>query len=231
MSGATGLYVAIQSRAKLVSDLHTQARTPNRKSHRPAHRAAHSGCVIHDASYYSTIELSGGRNGLVEILSGCVAGGTWAGSRYESGGRMAEVTLHRFREWPAGMIGPAEILWRPQATSSTGDRKGKRKQVGDPADKQGKDVRQIWIRLHPSIFDETYATLVKAITSLYQRENAHSAEGNGVELRDLRGSINCFELTGPRALQILESVLDVCRTETPPKKAVSKASHHRGRFA
>jgi ribonuclease P/MRP protein subunit POP1 len=141
---------------------------------------------------------------------------------------MAEVTLHRFREWPAGMIGPAEILWRPQETPSTGDRKGKRKQVGDPSARQGKDARQIWIRLHPSIFDETYTTFVKAITSFYQRDNAHPSEGSGVELRDLRGSINCFELTGPRALQILESVLDVCRNETAPKKAVSMASY--GRF-
>lgn len=163
----------------------------------------------------------GSRDELVEILSGCVAGGTWAGSRYESGGRMADVTLHRFREWPAGMIGPAEILWRPSPALSTGDRKGKRKHIGDPSDIQAVDTRQIWLRLHPSIFDETYTTLVKAITSFYQRGNVRVSEGAGVELRDLRGSINCFELTGPRALQILDSVLHVCRTETSPKKAVS----------
>ena len=197
-----------------------QSRTPNRKSHRPAHRAARCGCVIQDVSYYSLLELSGGRDELVEILSGCVAGGTWAGTRYESGGRMAETTLHRYREWPAGMIGPAEIIWRPPPATSAWDRKGKRKQIDDSTEKEAVATRQIWIRIHPSIFDETYATLVKAITSFYQRENAGSFKGSGVELRDLRGATNCFELTGPRALQILESVLDVCRTETPPKKAV-----------
>lgn len=134
---------------------------------------------------------------------------------------MAEVTLHRFREWPAGMIGPAEIIWRPTPAPLAVDCKGKRKQVGDTDDKKTTGARQIWIRLHPSIFDETYATLVKAITSYYQRDTIRTSEERGVELRDLRGSTNCFELTGPRALLILESVLNICRTETTPKKAVS----------
>jgi ribonuclease P/MRP protein subunit POP1 len=199
-----------------------QARTPNRKSHRPAHRAAHSGCIIHDASYYSTVELSGDRDELLEILSSCTAGGTFAGSRYETGGRMAEVTLHRYREWPAGMIGPAEILWRPQQTPSTSDRKGKRKQVGNPVEDSAKK-RHLWIRIHPAIFDETHKTLVKAISSYYQRREARSADGDiGVEMKDLRGTMNSFEIMGPRAVQILEGILDPCRTDPAPKKAVSR---------
>lgn len=137
---------------------------------------------------------------------------------------MAEVTLHRYREWPAGMIGPAEILWQPRPTSNTGDRKGKRKQVGNPVEDACK--RHLWIRIHPSIFDETYKTLVKAISSYYQRPDARSADrGVGVEMKDLRGAMNSFEIMGPRSMQILEGILDPCRTESAPKKAVSAEDH------
>lgn len=137
---------------------------------------------------------------------------------------MAEVTLHRYREWPAGMIGPAEILWRPQATGTTSDRKGKRKQVGNPVDDASK--RYLWISIHPSIFDETYKTLVKAISSYYQRPDARSADrGVGVEMKDLRGTMNSFEIMGPRSVQILEGILDPCRSDPVPKKAVSAKEH------
>lgn len=158
----------------------------------------------------------------MEVLSSCTAGGTWAGSRYETGGRLAEVTLHRYREWPAGMIGPAEILWRPRPPSTTSDRKGKRKQVGNPVEDDVGQQKHLWIRIHPAIFDETYQNLVKAITSYYQRPEARALDrGSGIEMKDVRGSMNSFEIMGPRSIQILQGILDVCRSEVAPKKAVS----------
>ncbi|KAJ9106265.1 hypothetical protein QFC21_001410 [Naganishia friedmannii] len=198
------------------------ARTPNRKSHRPAHRAAHNGCIIHDSSYYATLELSGERDDIVQIVSNCAAGGAWIGSRYETGGRMAELTLHRFREWPGGMIGPAEILWRPLAAAPTVDLKGKRKRKSENivSSNPASTKRQIWIRVHPSIFNETHTTLVKAITSFYQQKDGPAmASNSSLELRDLRGEFNSFEITGPKAIQVIGSMLDVCRGEIPPKKA------------
>ncbi|KAJ9109900.1 hypothetical protein QFC19_001880 [Naganishia cerealis] len=199
------------------------ARTPNRKSHRPAHRAAHNGCIIHDSSYYATLELSGERDDLVQVISSCAAGGAWAGSRYETGGRMAQFTLHRHREWPGGMIGPAELLWRPQALVTSpvnGNNKRKRESKTDVSDNPASNTRQLWIRVHPSIVDETYGTFVKAITSFYQQKDRQStARTSSLEIRDLRGEINSFEITGPKAIQVIGGVLDICRSEIPPKKA------------
>jgi ribonuclease P/MRP protein subunit POP1 len=138
---------------------------------------------------------------------------------------MAELTLHRYREWPGGMIGPAEILWRPRAPEPTVDVKGKRKRksTGDASDSPAASKRQIWIRVHPSIFNETHSTLVKAITSFYQqKDRSASSMQSSLELRDLRGEFNSFEITGPKAIQIIGSVFDICRSEIPPKKAVSR---------
>lgn len=168
------------------------------------------------------LELSGERDDIVQIVSNCAAGGAWIGSRYETGGRMAELTLHRYREWPGGMIGPAEIFWRPQSLGSTADFKGKRKRTAADAS-TSLPKRQIWIRVHPSILNETHSTLVKAITSFYQqRDRSVIPSKSSLELRDLRGEFNSFEITGPKAIQVMGSVLDVCRSEIPPKKAVSK---------
>lgn len=54
--------------------------TPTLKSFRPAYRFARRKATITDVSYFGTIELEGGRDGLVHLLKG-VFGGAFAGTK------------------------------------------------------------------------------------------------------------------------------------------------------
>lgn len=65
--------------------------------------------------------------------------------------------------YPFGLIGPAEVI------------RGEK----------------IWIRIHPSIFDEAFAAVRAAV---------------GI-VRDLRGELDSFELVGPMSGDILSRVL------------------------
>lgn len=71
--------------------------------------------------------------------------------------------LYRPDSYPLGLIGPAEII------------RGEK----------------IWIRIHPSIFDEASAAIKAAV---------------GV-VRDLRGELDNFELVGPMSEEVLSRVL------------------------
>lgn len=48
-------------------------------------------------------------------------------------------------------------------------------------------------------------------------------------MRDLRGELDSFELTGPQAGDILKRVLRVCRSEDEGKKQVRLPSGQRGK--
>ena len=112
---------------------HRLALTPTLKSFRSAYRASRRRAIVHDTSYFGTIELEGNRNQLIAALSQ-VTGEPFAGAKYESGSTMADVTLYRPASFPLGFIGPAQLLW-----DATG--------------------KKIWLRLHPSIFTEAFDTL------------------------------------------------------------------------
>jgi ribonuclease P/MRP protein subunit POP1 len=44
---------------------------PTEKSYRPSHRASVQGSIIHDASYFSLVELRGPEKALVALLELC----------------------------------------------------------------------------------------------------------------------------------------------------------------
>ena len=73
-----GKHVGLQTGRTLLrhcSDLKfligSQAIHPTEKSFRPSHRASVHGSILHDASYYSLIELKGSENVLNKLLEIC----------------------------------------------------------------------------------------------------------------------------------------------------------------
>lgn len=80
--------------------------------------------------------------------------------------------------------------------------------------------RTVWIRIHPSAWDEAWNALREA-ASLTLKEFRHEQQATraslesvqednitkeSIEMTDLRSQLNCFELTGPRTSQILKGV-------------------------
>lgn len=221
--------------------------TPTLKSHRPAYRAARRSCIIHDASYYSIMELSGSRNDLVKVLIGVIGGGNpWTGSKYESGGRMAEVTFYRYQQWPLGLLGPGEVIWRPSNPSDgleSNSQKGKRKR-NDDEEKLSGGRRHLWIRVHPQMFEDVYQALCKSIKDIMSSKNQTKGDLEGddimvdgdvtqdnskleipIHLADLRGDVNAFELMGPKAIKVLRGIIKLAKGQSPEKRRFWEALH------
>ena len=112
--------------------------TPTEKSFRPTYRASkHAGFIAFDTSYFATFFIQGTEDRLRKVLDMVIEPGSAAsGKRYSSGKRSCEITLHHHDQFPRGMIGPALLLWRPNATET-----------------------QVMIRVHPAIVEEVWDEL------------------------------------------------------------------------
>ncbi|GLB38480.1 putative POP1-domain-containing protein [Lyophyllum shimeji] len=209
---------------------------PTEKSFRPSHRASIHGSILHDASYYSLIELKGPEFILQKILDSCCdPHGPGPGSkRYSTGSRALETYIYKPRSYPFNLISPVTIIWKPPPSSpvsivepleddgqqneaTTRDRgppkrkrkpKGKEKEQTQVLPPSPETIRFVWLRSHPSSYEDVLSAL-KTSTSLaldaVKRE--HEGKEFEVELADLRGQVNAFEIMGPKANQVLRGAL------------------------
>jgi ribonuclease P/MRP protein subunit POP1 len=117
--------------------------------------------------------------------------------RYESGARMGKTMLHHYKQWPLGMIGPAEILW--QSSSIPTARK------------------QVWVRFHPAMFPEAWEAIRSSVSGWYE-QGSSTTQGKGepgtIVMKDLRGDICAFELMGPRSASVLRGVMGLVKDQT-----------------
>lgn len=173
--------------------------TPTLKAFRASYRAARRKAIVQDTSFMGTIELQGSCSQIVALLAKMTAGGTFAGSKYDSGTRIAHTNAYHYGTFPLGLIGPMDILWDPVK----------------PKD----DSRTVWARVHPSIFDEVWETINTAISTT-------TDEFGSLLVNDLRDSLESFEITGPLAGQILSRSLRVCNSEPSEKKRALLALLH-----
>lgn len=79
--------------------------------------------------------------------------------RFEEGSHSAHVNLYAPGQFPRCLIGPAELLWLPSQSARA----------------------TVWVRVHPSIFQETWAALACPL----------------VQRRDLRTELESFDIMGP----------------------------------
>ncbi|KAJ6619451.1 POP1-domain-containing protein [Mycena sp. CBHHK59/15] len=156
--------------------------------------------------------------------------------RYLPGARTIDTHIYQPTLYPFGLIGPASIFWRPlpavpksevqssvpaEATqapapsapeavkpkSATG--KGKTKALPTDLDTVS---RTVWVRSHPAVSDAIFAAL-QASASLTLDAVRKAAppctqiDDLGVELEDLSGQLNAFEIMGPKSNQVLKGAL------------------------
>lgn len=164
--------------------------TPAEKVYRPTHRASTvKGAMIWDMSYMSTIGLYGRSTGIQRTLQalGLSHDSLWddRGKRWRDGQRKWSGVLSKENRDARRQIGPATVLWNPEAIVS-----GSSEDAATPA---GNSQRQVYIRVHPSCFLETFDLLVK----LTKRETPR------LYVEDLRFEIGSIELTGPGATEAL----------------------------
>ena len=165
--------------------------TCTEKSYRPTHRATGAkGAVAWDMSYMSTISLEGPFESLKKVLKaiGVADQGIWEnkGEKWRSGSRSWSGWVSREVKGQRIQIAPALIIWcAPKSTE----------QQGNPLRKQ--PARQLFVRLHPSAFLETWAELLRL--SKLQRPS--------VLVQDLRFEIGSIDIIGPNSTEALVGIL------------------------
>jgi len=169
--------------------------TPTEKCYRPTHRASgQKGGVIWDMSYMSTIGLCGLYEGAERVLKalGLTQAPLWGdrGQKWRAGLRTWSGVLSKERKLGRRDIGPATIIWNPEAPTE---------HAGEPSLKAGsrKPPRQLLIRTHPSCFLELFNELLKLV----------KMQSPQLHVEDLRFEIGSIELIGPGSTEALLGVL------------------------
>ncbi|KAI1171968.1 POPLD domain-containing protein [Nemania sp. FL0916] len=176
--------------------------TPTQKNYRPTHRAQwQKGAIAWDMSYMSTIGLFGKENIIQSMLKdvGLTQQSLWNGRgiRWRSGAIHWTGNLSKNLKDTIHIIGPVTIIWNPSTAPA------------NPGDDT--NSRQLFLRIHPSIFSQTFNELLRLIKAYKPRPY----------IQDLRHEIGSIDITGPDAMEALQGVLKPFQSE-PNKAHVSK---------
>ncbi|KIM43164.1 hypothetical protein M413DRAFT_443976 [Hebeloma cylindrosporum] len=206
--------------------------SPTEKSYRPSHRASVRGSILHDASYYSCVEIRGPEKIIIIMLELCCdpqAAGPGS-KRCLTGSRTLETCIYRPGSYPYDLVAPLTIIWKPHTQRTSKERetqtsrqslpsknKGKAKAGSDPPSKQLDSMvaRSVWLRFHPSAHTEVLDTLREAASQTLANRKASqdNAEEVNLEISDLKGHLNAFEIMGPKASQVIKGALSPVRSE------------------
>ena len=148
-----------------------------------------------------------------------------------TGSRTLDTHLYKLGSYPYDLIAPVTIMWSPLPTaapeqnapvhsqSAPANKKGKGKEPMSTA--QGKQadparIRSVWVCFHPSVHLEVLDVL-KLVAS--QALATHKAQHGDIEelkleLADLRGHFNVFEIMGPKSSQIIKGALSPVASDT-----------------
>lgn len=103
------------------------------------------------------------------------------------------------------MIGPIDIIWKPEESGSA--------------------ARAVWLRLHPAIHDDAIKLLSRILNAPDFADQAASSSTSTsspvIRLNDLRGEIDSFEIMGPKATRVLRRIFRLVKSEGKDKATVS----------
>lgn len=96
--------------------------------------------------------------------------------------------------YPYDLIGPVTIIWRTAAPPESDD--------------LAHSPRTVWVICHPSIFDSAFRGLTVSSSFAVEALESHDKRKVKVEVADLRGKLNIFELMGPKSSQVIKGALN-----------------------
>ena len=189
------------------------------------------------AKRYATFSVSYSRNSKQSgaTLPLCLTLGWTFVYRYLTGCRTLDTHLYKPGSFPFHLIAPITILWRAvcsalsrkeNASKDSGgadpngeaNRKEGERGRGQPQEQnQGEETsagldisRIVWIRSHPAVFEDVFSALQTSASLTLDGIRRASNENDKpleVELADLRGQVNVFEIVGPRSSQVIKGAL------------------------
>lgn len=145
-------------------------------------------------------------------------------ARFLNGARACDTHLYKRNSYPTNLIAAIRVLWRalPAPCIDTEEDLSKTSQAesGLKAKAKGKakgkvptpdhgSTRTVWIWVHPTMYHEVTRELRLSIAFALEavRDSEISDEPSAtVEIADLRDQLNVFEITGPKASQVIRGV-------------------------
>ncbi|GAA5859154.1 hypothetical protein JCM8547_008891, partial [Rhodosporidiobolus lusitaniae] len=189
---------------------HRLAEKPTAKAFRASYRAAQHGALVHDASYYQYLELSGPIEDLEKLLE-VVCDPSQAlptSKRYSSGAREYATDIYDSTcTYPRGLLGPATFIWKPVLSTSS-------------SSSSPPPPRTLLLRLHPALASSVLSSLRHALTTLRL--------GLTVSLKPLERAFLTFEITGSRSTEVLKKCLRVPKGTEGETKGFWRALGVRG---
>uniref|UniRef100_A0A182UDJ4 Uncharacterized protein n=1 Tax=Anopheles melas TaxID=34690 RepID=A0A182UDJ4_9DIPT len=205
---------------------------PCSKGYRSSYRASSKHCLVHDLSYEGCVEVSGEETRLKEgfrRLCSERVGLTLAAKAYTAGDRAGYVWLYRDGAYPYGCLGRVRFVWRANGSTN-----------------RQEDRRSVWIFAHPTFYRQVVEQLVK----VFQLKNAlrdtndtieditrnpadircprYRSEATGVEVVELKDTLNRFHLAGPLSHATIVKTFNLYKPPAtqPPSTEAHRTWYH-----
>lgn len=123
----------------------------------------------------------------------CESSASPGSARYLTGARACEALLYMPHSYPYDLVGPVTIIWRPVMPPGKDD--------------LGHSPRTVWFICHPSISEGAFRALVVSSSFVVEASESDNKRKHRVEVADLRGKFNIFELMGPKSSQVIKGAL------------------------
>ncbi|KAI8062116.1 NUC188 domain-containing protein [Gongronella butleri] len=137
-------------------------------------------CLLHDASYYGCIELTGVERAIVQLMDTMTDPRlpSVGSQRYLKGTRCGSTFVYDQGAFPCGLICPITFVWRAAAVATKAS---------------------LWVWVHPACFNDILKQMDSIKSSL--------DDARDVKISDLRKQLVRFDLTGARSTALLQAVL------------------------
>ncbi|KAI7862678.1 NUC188 domain-containing protein [Spinellus fusiger] len=163
------------------------ATKPLIKSAKTQYRALTHSAVLHDASYKGCIQIKGGFKDIVHVMNTMTHPflPSVGSDRYTKGQRMGTTHLYEPMAYPTHLICPITYVWKPPMPSN--------------------EETVLWLWAHPSADKEAVYFIKKAI----EKESLvlEKVDVSDICVQKQTDTLARFEITGPHATALLQSVL------------------------
>uniref|UniRef100_A0A7N0UN87 Uncharacterized protein n=1 Tax=Kalanchoe fedtschenkoi TaxID=63787 RepID=A0A7N0UN87_KALFE len=167
------------------------------------------GTLVHDASYYTCVELKGSEASLLSVLKMVLVPPSETMPKDDcpvlAGAICGNAMLHHVELPSPQAIAPVTYMWRPIQPQEIRSNEHCDREGCDDSNcpKDHSSHRQLWIWLHASVVDEGFEALKVACSKLINET------GNVITMSSLGGKLTKFQVMGSKVGQLLRRVLEV----------------------
>ncbi|XP_075516546.1 ribonucleases P/MRP protein subunit POP1 isoform X1 [Primulina tabacum] len=190
-----------------------------------------SGVLIHDASYYGTVQLEGPQDKLLSVLSSVLvpSPSKHDGENFDdilSGDIFGSAVLHHTGKPSFPSVAPVTFMWRP-LQHITIQKEGHNVNLLDELQSHddGTTFRRLWLCIHAAALKEASEALTYACMDM---------TGGSARCVSLEGELATLELIGSKASDLLEKMLQpsCCVSEKScyPKKSNADENSDAGKL-